>query len=462
MEMNTFYHCGAAAARELAEKNFVPLLDYTSDNIRTFNIATADCLNAYNLKVIDITDFNHDIAYTSDSVLSRARSSIQNKHELKTIDGVLIQTGLIKSDKFSFSFISDIPNSKNRIGTVCIVLGSPLYYRFIVGNTLNYCLIAASCVLFLFISLKIPEVFFKKKQEPNPFEPYQIIHKIGTGSMAEVYFVKLIRGAFENEFALKVSTSTVENSAMVKTLFEREAILSASLRHPNIIRIWDFIDDSKAIVMDYVDGKNLLDIMRHTNSALPVNQTLFIILEICKGLQYAHSRGIIHRDIKPGNILLSYEGEVKISDFGIARKYDVESTGTIVGSHTKGTYPYMSPEQLFGENNINQQTDIYSLGVIFYELLAGKKLYNFNTTMGVAAIISTIIQKNVTPLIEIMPDIITERLNAIVMKCLSKDKKKRYLDARELKKDLESYKNSANITYDSLDFSRYMVRCFKP
>jgi serine/threonine protein kinase len=214
--------------------------------------------------------------------------------------------------------------------------------------------------------------------------------------------------------------------------------------------------------MEYIDGKNLAEILSAMNRGLTVGQTVFIILQICKGLDYSHKKrdekgaalNIVHRDISPQNMLISYQGEVKISDFGISKARS-EPSLTQAGV-VKGKLAYLSPEQALGET-IDQQVDIYALGLVFYETLTGKRVYNFSNDVEA---IRTIPKKDIDSLTKSMPDL-PQEVNRIVMKCLEKDKNKRYQDASALYHDLLACKKELKITFDTADLAEFMRKNFK-
>jgi serine/threonine protein kinase len=247
-------------------------------------------------------------------------------------------------------------------------------------------------------------------------------------------------------------------------MFTREARLAALLQHPNIVQIFDYgkIENAYFIAMEYIDGKNLGEILAAMNQGLTVEQTIFIILQISKGLDYSHTKrdekgkalNIVHRDISPQNMLISYQGEVKISDFGISKARS-EPSLTQAGV-VKGKLAYLSPEQALGES-IGQQVDIYALGLVFYETLTGRRVYNFSSDVEA---IRTIPNKEIEPLIKTMPDL-PEEVNRIVMKCLEKDKDKRYQNASALYNDLLACRKELKITFDTAALADFMIENFR-
>ncbi|OHD13593.1 MAG: hypothetical protein A2086_09925 [Spirochaetes bacterium GWD1_27_9] len=218
------------------------------------------------------------------------------------------------------------------------------------------------------------------KPKNKEIKGYKLLGKIAVGGMGEVY--KAIHPSLNKEVILKkVSSKTKE---IFFERFKKEAMIMSEISHPNIVHIFDYFieGDDAFIVMEYIAGYNLSEFLNKFGK-LPLYLALYIILEISKALAYSHKKGIVHRDIKPGNILISMEGEIKLTDFGIAHKATKEEekqnftkSGTILG-----TVAYMSPEQISSGKNIDFKTDIYSLGIIFYELITGQRPYQNDFTI---------------------------------------------------------------------------------
>ena len=198
----------------------------------------------------------------------------------------------------------------------------------------------------------------------------EIIECIGRGGMGIVYRAKEV--ASKREVALKLLDPSFNDQADFAERFEREARTLGELKHPNIVSIHDFgkSEDFYWLTMELIDGVNLRQAMQ-TEKFTP-QQALEIIPSLCSALQYAHDNGVYHRDVKPENILLGSEGEIKIADFGIARMVGekAEMTLTKTGS-TLGTTAYLAPEQIESPQDVDHRADIYSLGVVFYEMLTG-------------------------------------------------------------------------------------------
>jgi serine/threonine protein kinase len=203
--------------------------------------------------------------------------------------------------------------------------------------------------------------------------------------------------------------------------------------------------------------------MAQLKQGLPVDLSIFLIMRICMGLQHSHTKTddktgeslhIVHRDISPQNMMVSFLGEVKITDFGISKARS-EPSMTQAGV-IKGKLSYLSPEQVLGQE-VDHQADLYALGLVFYEILSYNKVYRFNNHMEA---IQSIPKKEIPPLIGIRPDI-PDELNRIVMKCLEKDKKLRYQSAQEIHDDLMNLKNKLNITYDASSLADFMRKNFR-
>ena len=224
----------------------------------------------------------------------------------------------------------------------------------------------------------------------NPIEPYGFYYltkKIATGGMAELFRARRKVGleGFEKILAIKRILPHLSNNRDFVAMFADEAKIAAQLTHQNIVQIFDYgrLDETYFIAMEFVLGSNLRGIMEKTrqlDTQLSINDCVFIITKAAIGLDYAHRKrnlqntplDIIHRDISPQNILVSYEGEVKLTDFGIAKAAlttSITKTGVL-----KGKVSYMSPEQARGEG-LDRRSDIFSLGVVFYELLTHRKLF---------------------------------------------------------------------------------------
>lgn len=209
---------------------------------------------------------------------------------------------------------------------------------------------------------------------------YELIEIIGEGGMSTVF--KARDRILDRIVAVKVLKDEFSKDIGFVEKFKTEALSAASISHPNIVNIYDVGQEKDVhyIVMEYVDGKTLKDVIRK-NAPLPISQAVDIAIMVCDGVHHAHEKGIIHRDIKPHNILITEQGMVKVADFGIARAV---SAGTITyGNNIVGSVHYFSPEQARGEV-INRTTDIYSIGCILYEMVTGKVPFDAESPITVA------------------------------------------------------------------------------
>ena len=261
---------------------------------------------------------------------------------------------------------------------------------------------------------------------------YKISDKLGEGGMGVVY--KAEDSKLKREVAIKFLPNVISKSKEEKTRFENEAQAAASLNHPNIATIHaiEEKDNQIFIVMEFINGPELKD--KIEENRITLEESLNIIEQIANGLSAAHHKGIIHRDIKSGNIMLTHSGQVKIMDFGLA-KVKGSSQITKVGT-TIGTAAYMSPEQAQG-TKVDNRADIWALGVIFYELLTGQQPFKGEFEQ---AVIYSILNIEPDPVSTIKPDI-PLKLEQIVKKLLSKDVDLRYQDVTSFLNDLRDFKN---------------------
>ncbi len=258
---------------------------------------------------------------------------------------------------------------------------------------------------------------------------YKIIEKIGTGGMADVY---LAFDQTENtEVALKILHAQFSGDSDFVKRFRREAEAATSLEHENIVKIYSISeeDDLHYIVMEYVKGDTLKGVLKR-HGYLPVDEAVKIIMQVTDALIHAHSNQVIHRDIKPHNILINENG-VKIADFGIARTV-TQSTITHTGS-VLGSIHYLSPEQARG-GWTDERSDLYSLGIVFYELLTGEVPFSGETPVSV---IMKHLEDNYVYPRELRPEI-PQSVENVIRKLLAKSPRKRYSSAKELKLDLET------------------------
>ncbi|HYC90799.1 MAG TPA: protein kinase [Thermoanaerobaculia bacterium] len=262
---------------------------------------------------------------------------------------------------------------------------------------------------------------------------YRIESILGRGGMGVVY--KATDAQLDETVAIK----TLPGDVMTRSpedleRFKREIRLARKITHRNVLRTYDYGEAEGVyfISMEYVRGYTLNELMDEAPARqMPARATIGITRQICRGLHAAHEQGIIHRDIKPQNVLIDAKGEVKLMDFGVARMAEVPEAMTQAGMIV-GTPHYMSPEQVQGKT-LDARTDVYAMGVLLYELVAGRRPFESSSLTG---ILTAHITEKATPPIEVRPDIGRE-LNAIILRCLEKDPRARYADAGALLADLD-------------------------
>jgi serine/threonine-protein kinase len=257
---------------------------------------------------------------------------------------------------------------------------------------------------------------------------YEITSEIGRGAMGEVY--KARDPLIGRMVALKVITSGLSGKPELLERFYQEARSAGALQHPNIVTVYELgkEGDLPFIAMEYLGGESL-EKMIARQAPMPLAQKVGYIIQICRALEYAHKHGVVHRDIKPGNIMGTTEGTVKVVDFGIARLVDASKTqtGTLIG-----TLGYMSPQQLRGEH-ADERSDIWAVGVLFYELLSYRRPFQGDNP---AALMMSIISKEPPPLVSPGVDCNNE-IEAIVFRMLQKEAIDRYQTMEEVLLDLD-------------------------
>ena len=276
---------------------------------------------------------------------------------------------------------------------------------------------------------------------------YEILEVIGTGGMAVVY--KAMCHRLNRYVAVKILRDELAQDEEFRARFQTEAQAVAMLSHPNIVSVYDVShsEDVEYIVMELIEGVTLMQYMKK-KGALGWKEALHFAVQISKALEHAHEKGIVHRDIKPQNIMILKDGTIKVADFGIAA---LESAQEKKSDQTVGSVHYIAPEQARGEQP-DPRSDIYSLGVVMYEMLTGKMPYDGDTAEQVAR---KHIVGNAVPPQELNPDI-PEELAEITLKAMSADIETRYQTASELLGDLEEFRKqqaAVNIAGGSADES---------
>ncbi|HEV3032441.1 MAG TPA: serine/threonine-protein kinase, partial [Polyangia bacterium] len=297
-------------------------------------------------------------------------------------------------------------------------------------------------------------------KKPILFGKYYLLERINVGGMAEVFKAKTfgVEG-FERLLAVKRILPNIAEDEEFIAMFIDEAKIAVQLQHANIAQIFDLgkVDDSYFIALEHVHGKDLrsiFDRLRGKGEVMPIQQACHVIMQVCEGLDYAHNKRdaqgrelhLVHRDISPQNVLIGYEGEVKLIDFGIAKAAG-KASKTQAGI-LKGKFGYMSPEQVRGLP-IDRRSDIFSMGIVMYELLTNERLFvgesDFSTLEKV---------RNV----EILPPStynrkIPDELERIVLKALAKDVDDRYQNAIDLHDELQAFVYTAGEFYSRKDLA---------
>ncbi|MBA3539113.1 MAG: serine/threonine protein kinase, partial [Deltaproteobacteria bacterium] len=304
-------------------------------------------------------------------------------------------------------------------------------------------------------------------KKPTPFGKYFLLERINVGGMAEVFRAKAfgVEG-FERLVAVKRILPNIAEDKEFIRMFIDEAKLSVQLNHANVAQIFDLgvVDGAYYIALEHVHGRDLrgiFDRCRQVAEAMPVAQACFVVMKVCEGLDYAHNKRdqggrelqLVHRDVSPQNVLVSFEGEVKIIDFGIAKAAG-KGSKTQAGI-LKGKFGYMSPEQVRGLP-VDRRSDVFSAGIVLYELLTGERLFvgesDFSTLEKV---------RNV----EILPPStynrkIPDELERIVLKALAKDVEDRYQNAIDLHDELQAFVYTAGEFYSRKDLAGWMKKTF--
>ncbi len=258
---------------------------------------------------------------------------------------------------------------------------------------------------------------------------YELTHLIARGGMAQVY--RAMDRQLERPVALKVLFPELSVDRTFVERFRREAQAAANLSHPNIVPVFDWGEDegSYFIVMEYVEGRPLSAVLRDPQR-IPPRQIATIGAGVAAALAFAHRHGVVHRDVKPGNVLITPEGDVKVTDFGIARAMNTEESLTQTGA-VMGTAAYFSPEQAEGKG-VDSRSDIYSLGVVLYEMAVGRPPFTGDSPVAVAS-------KHVRDM-PVLPrqanPTVPPALEAVIMKAMAKSPEDRYGSAEELRADL--------------------------
>lgn len=255
---------------------------------------------------------------------------------------------------------------------------------------------------------------------------YEIMNRIGMGGMADVY--KAMDRKLNRYVAVKVLKREFRDDETFVRKFQTEAQSAAGLLHPNIVNVYDVGEDHGLyyIVMELVEGITLKDYIEKKGSLTP-KEVISIAIQVCAGMEVAHNNNIVHRDIKPQNIMISKEGKVKVTDFGIAKA----TSSNTISTNAMGSVHYTSPEQARGGFS-DAKSDIYSLGITMYEMITGELPFDGDSTVSVAL---KHLQEDITPPSEIVPGI-PYSLERIILKCTQKSPDRRYAEIGHLERDL--------------------------
>lgn len=299
------------------------------------------------------------------------------------------------------------------------------------------------------------------------FGKYTLLNRIAVGGMAEVFLARQegLEG-FEKTICIKRIRPHLSSQPNFVRMFLNEAKLAAQLNHPNVVQIYDLgrVNDSYFIAMEYISGRDMSRIIPKAEKvgiSFPMVYALRIASNVCEGLYYAHTKAdaygnplnVVHRDITPENILVSFNGTVKIVDFGIA-KANTQLEQTRAGE-IKGKLSYMSPEQCMG-HPLDARSDIFSFGSVIYEWVTGYKLFTGENEM---AILKSIIDGKIYPPSYFKEDV-PEAVERILMKSLDKDKTKRYQSAWEMQFDIDTYLASSEFTPSNIHLSNFLKQIF--
>ena len=298
----------------------------------------------------------------------------------------------------------------------------------------------------------------------NVIGQYQLLEKIDQGGMAEIYRARRSGPhGFEKIVAIKKILPHLANDQDFINMFSSEAKVTAQLQHRNIVQIEDYGKEGGIyyLAMEYIHGLNLNDLMTllsDSHQTLSLPQISYVIKLVCAALEYAHfltdfrgrSLAIVHRDINPKNIMISFTGEIKLMDFGIALA-STRSFQTLADGMIKGKIAYISPEQVKSED-LDHRSDIFSLGIVMYELVTGVRPFQSNTDFGILKKIEQAVFVPPEQLVSNLP----HEFSKIITKCLSRDKRNRYYSTGDIRLALEKIENSSGMRTDQPSFRKFL------
>ena len=464
---NAFYRQGITQTQSLESKIGPFVLE---KDILSLNVAIKELRDIEDLEFAVILDHKNNVLAHSDAeMMNQKFQPLHDETPIEQRDGVQVVSARLPDQTEVVGFFKVINFSDVEIGKVGLVRSVARLHGHLNQLRFRYGTWVLASILLLAGALFVIDRNAKARAlrmeadiaKMDRIGPYLLHRKVARGGMAELFLADYVR---EDGFRRKVAVKRIlphlaGNQNFIK-MFTREARVAALLQHPNVVQIFDYgnIENAYFIAMEFIDGKNLGEVLKILNRGLPADIAIFIMSQICKGLDYSHSKKddatgepfkIVHRDISPQNLLISYQGEVKISDFGISKARS-EPSLTRAGV-VKGKLAYLSPEQALGEP-IDHRADIYALGLVFYETLYGKRVYDFSNEVEA---IRTIPTMNITPLKEAIPNI-PDELNRIVMTCLEKPIELRYQSAAAVHAELLSFKKQQNLAFGTSDLANFM------
>lgn len=302
-------------------------------------------------------------------------------------------------------------------------------------------------------------------KQPVPFGKYVLLERVNVGGMAEVFKGKAfgVEG-FERLVAVKRILPSIAEDQEFITMFIDEAKIAVQLNHANIASIFDLgrVDDSHFIAMEFVRGKDMravFDRLSQQGRGVPIPMACYVTMKVCEGLDYAHNKrdgsgsplGLVHRDVSPQNVLVSYDGEIKIIDFGVAKA--ANKAGKTQAGILKGKFGYMSPEQVRGLP-IDRRSDVFAVGICLYEFLTGERLFVGESDYSTLEKVRNV--DIMTP--STYNHHIPKELEDIVMKALAKDVEERYQSAMELHDDLQSFMYTSGNFFARKDLGAWMKK----
>ena len=308
---------------------------------------------------------------------------------------------------------------------------------------------------------------FAKTGNFEQFGKYTVLKKLTSGGMAEICLAHDPGAEGMGRFVvIKRTLSQYAERVEFKDMFKTEGLVACNLKHRNIVPMYEFgIETSQFfLALEYISGRNLRELLKKLvaiNADFPIEHAIYIAKEAASGLDYAHNvidsstgqpLNLIHRDVSPQNIMLSFDGEIKLIDFGIAKVADRNLTQV---GHLKGKFGYMSPEQTRGEK-LDPKTDLFCLGIILWEMLAGERLFQSKSEVGS---LKKIRACNVPPLDRVNPRVPTN-LAKIVHRSLSKNRNTRHKTAAEFEKDLTIFLNATYPEFSQYDFNAFIKKIY--